>query len=113
MTVLATIDERLRKTFSSEQLEVSDESHLHAGNHHVHDGRQAEYNGTGKTPASPHAASLARASSTANAPSTYCWKTRCRGALFTRWQSSPPRWGKRQGGEAALAASARSAMLAQ
>ncbi|HEV7254243.1 MAG TPA: BolA family protein [Mesorhizobium sp.] len=49
MTVQATIEERLREAFSPERLEVINESHLHAGHHHVDGGREEEFDGAGET----------------------------------------------------------------
>lgn len=49
MTIQSTIEARLREAFSPERLEVINESHLHAGHHHVHDGREEEFDGAGET----------------------------------------------------------------
>jgi BolA protein len=39
----------LRQAFSPERLEVINESRLHAGHHHVVDGREETFDGTGET----------------------------------------------------------------
>lgn len=43
------IESKLRKAFQPERLEVINESHLHAGHHHVASGHQATFDGTGET----------------------------------------------------------------
>ncbi|MGN6304075.1 MAG: BolA family protein, partial [Mesorhizobium sp.] len=39
----------LNRAFSPERLSVVNESHLHAGHHHVENGEEAEFDGTGET----------------------------------------------------------------
>lgn len=43
------IREKLETAFAPESLEVLNESHLHAGHHHEHEGRQENFDGTGET----------------------------------------------------------------
>ncbi len=49
MTIQAEIEAKLRESFAPEQLEVINESHLHAGHHHVDGGDHAHFDGTGET----------------------------------------------------------------
>ncbi len=49
MTLQATIEEKLTKAFAPERLSVVNESHLHAGHHHVESGHHATFDGTGET----------------------------------------------------------------
>jgi BolA protein len=49
MSIQATIEEKLRRAFAPERLEVVNESHLHAGHHHVESGHHATFDGTGET----------------------------------------------------------------
>lgn len=49
MSIQAAIEKKLTETFSPERLAVINESHLHAGHHHVEDGHQARFDGTGET----------------------------------------------------------------
>lgn len=49
MSTQKTIEEKLKAHFSPERLTVLNESHLHAGHHHLHDGREEEFDGTGET----------------------------------------------------------------
>ena len=49
MTLQATIEEKLTKAFAPERLSVLNESHLHAGHHHVESGHHATFDGTGET----------------------------------------------------------------
>jgi BolA protein len=49
MSIKSTIEEKLRTAFRPERLEVVNESHLHAGHHHVESGHQATFDGTGET----------------------------------------------------------------
>jgi len=49
MSIQATIEDKLRRAFSPERLSVINESHLHAGHHHVESGHHAEFDGTGET----------------------------------------------------------------
>jgi len=49
LSIQKTIEEKLSVHFSPERLVVLNESHLHAGHHHLHDGREEEFDGTGET----------------------------------------------------------------
>jgi len=49
MSIQATIEDKLTRAFSPQRLAVINESHLHAGHHHVEDGHQANFDGTGET----------------------------------------------------------------
>jgi BolA protein len=49
MSIQARIEARLREALSPERLEVINESHLHAGHHHLESGHQATFDGTGET----------------------------------------------------------------
>jgi BolA protein len=49
MSIQATIEDKLNKAFSPERLAVLNESHLHAGHHHVDGGHHATFDGTGET----------------------------------------------------------------
>ena len=49
MSIQATIEAKLAKAFSPERLAVINESHLHAGHHHVEDGHVAKFDGAGET----------------------------------------------------------------
>ena len=49
MSIQATIEDKLRQAFSPERLSVINESHLHAGHHHVEEGHHAEFDGKGET----------------------------------------------------------------
>ena len=49
MSIQATMEDKLNRAFSPERLSVVNESHLHAGHHHVEDGEEAEFDGTGET----------------------------------------------------------------
>jgi BolA protein len=40
---------KLTEAFSPERLSVINESHLHAGHHHIENGEEAEFDGTGET----------------------------------------------------------------
>ena len=48
-SIPATIEKKLTETFSPERLSVVNESHLHAGHHHVESGHHATFDGTGET----------------------------------------------------------------
>ena len=48
-SIQATIEKKLTETFSPERLSVVNESHLHAGHHHVDGGHHATFDGTGET----------------------------------------------------------------
>jgi BolA protein len=43
------MEKKLTEAFSPERLAVINESHLHAGHHHVENGEEAEFDGTGET----------------------------------------------------------------
>jgi BolA protein len=43
------MERKLNEAFSPERLSVINESHLHAGHHHVENGEEAEFDGTGET----------------------------------------------------------------
>ncbi len=43
------IETKLRKAFQPERLEVINESHLHAGHHHVASGHHSTFDGSGET----------------------------------------------------------------
>lgn len=49
MSIQATLEDKLTKAFSPERLAVINESHLHAGHHHVEAGHEAVFDGTGET----------------------------------------------------------------
>jgi BolA protein len=49
MSIQSKIEAKLRSALSPERLEVINESHLHAGHHHLESGRQATFDGTGET----------------------------------------------------------------
>lgn len=49
MSMQATMEAKLAEAFSPERLAVINESHLHAGHHHVEDGHVAEFDGKGET----------------------------------------------------------------
>src|SRR4051794_28923725 len=49
MSIQATIEAKLRRAFSPERLEVINESHLHAGHHHVASGHRETFDGKGET----------------------------------------------------------------
>jgi BolA family transcriptional regulator, general stress-responsive regulator len=49
MTLQSRIEEKLTKAFAPERLSVINESHLHAGHHHVESGHHATFDGTGET----------------------------------------------------------------
>lgn len=49
MSIQATMERKLTEAFSPERLSVINESHLHAGHHHVENGEEAEFDGTGET----------------------------------------------------------------
>lgn len=49
MSIQKSIERKLTEAFSPERLEVVNESHLHAGHHHVDGGHHAEFDGTGET----------------------------------------------------------------
>ncbi|ODT05921.1 MAG: BolA family transcriptional regulator [Mesorhizobium sp. SCN 65-20] len=49
MSIQTTIEQKLTETFSPERLAVINESHLHAGHHHVDGGHEAVFDGSGET----------------------------------------------------------------
>ena len=49
MSMQTQIETKLSKAFSPERLVVINESHLHAGHHHVESGHHATFDGTGET----------------------------------------------------------------
>lgn len=49
MSIQATIETKLNQAFSPERLVVLNESHLHAGHHHVDGGHEATFDGSGET----------------------------------------------------------------
>lgn len=49
MSIQARIEEKLKQAFSPERMVVINESHLHAGHHHVDNGHHAEFDGKGET----------------------------------------------------------------
>jgi BolA protein len=49
MSIQAKMENKLAAAFSPQRLDVINESHLHAGHHHVEDGHVAEFDGTGET----------------------------------------------------------------
>lgn len=49
MSIQATIEAKLNKAFRPERLLVINESHLHAGHHHVDGGHEAVFDGSGET----------------------------------------------------------------
>ncbi|MGN6470988.1 MAG: BolA family protein [Rhizobiaceae bacterium] len=49
MSMQSTIEAKLKRALSPERLEVINESHLHAGHHHLESGHQATFDGTGET----------------------------------------------------------------
>lgn len=49
MSIQTTIEEKLTRALSPERMVVINESHLHAGHHHVDGGHHATFDGTGET----------------------------------------------------------------
>ena len=49
MSIQKSIEKKLTEAFAPERLEVINESHLHAGHHHVESGHHAEFDGSGET----------------------------------------------------------------
>lgn len=49
MSIQERIEAKLEKAFSPERMAVINESHLHAGHHHVESGHDAEFDGKGET----------------------------------------------------------------
>ena len=49
MSIQSSMETKLKRAFAPERLEVVNESHLHAGHHHVESGHHVEFDGTGET----------------------------------------------------------------
>jgi BolA protein len=49
MSIQSAIEAKLAAAFSPERLAVINESHQHAGHHHVESGHHATFDGTGET----------------------------------------------------------------
>ena len=49
MSIQDQIETKLRQAFAPQRLDVINESHLHAGHHHVESGHHATFDGTGET----------------------------------------------------------------
>ncbi|TIS61921.1 MAG: BolA family transcriptional regulator [Mesorhizobium sp.] len=49
MSIQSTMENKLKAAFLPERLTVINESHLHAGHHHVDSGHHATFDGTGET----------------------------------------------------------------
>ena len=49
MSIQTTIEAKLSAAFAPERLSVINESHLHAGHHHVESGHHATFDGAGET----------------------------------------------------------------
>ena len=49
MSIQQRIETKLTEKFAPERLAVMNESHLHAGHHHVESGHHATFDGTGET----------------------------------------------------------------
>ncbi len=49
MSRQSRLENRLTEAFAPERLEVVNESHLHAGHHHLEDGHEAVFDGSGET----------------------------------------------------------------
>ena len=49
MSRQSRMENRLTEAFAPERLEVVNESHLHAGHHHLEDGHEAVFDGSGET----------------------------------------------------------------
>ena len=49
MSIQTTMENKLKAAFSPERLAVINESHLHAGHHHVEHGHETHFDGTGET----------------------------------------------------------------
>ncbi|MBN9242032.1 MAG: BolA family transcriptional regulator [Mesorhizobium sp.] len=49
MSRQAAMESKLTEAFAPERLAVINESHLHAGHHHIENGEEAEFDGTGET----------------------------------------------------------------
>lgn len=49
MSISTVIEKKLAEALKPERLEVVNESHLHAGHHHVESGQHATFDGSGET----------------------------------------------------------------
>ncbi|TPM37844.1 BolA family protein [Mesorhizobium sp. B2-3-4] len=49
MSIQTTMEDKLNRAFSPDRLVIINESHLHAGHHHVESDHHAEFDGTGET----------------------------------------------------------------
>ena len=49
MSISTAIEKKLTEALKPERLEVVNESHLHAGHHHVESGHHATFDGSGET----------------------------------------------------------------
>jgi BolA protein len=49
MSIQSDMEAKLKSALSPERLEVINESHLHAGHHHVESGHHATFDGAGET----------------------------------------------------------------
>ena len=49
MSIQSSIENKLKAALAPERLAVINESHLHAGHHHVDGGHEAIFDGTGET----------------------------------------------------------------
>jgi BolA protein len=49
MSISSAIEKKLTEALKPERLDVVNESHLHAGHHHVESGHHATFDGTGET----------------------------------------------------------------
>ncbi|MBL8580594.1 MAG: BolA family transcriptional regulator [Rhizobiaceae bacterium] len=49
MSIQSAIERKLTAALSPERLSVVNESHLHAGHHHVESGHHVEFDGSGET----------------------------------------------------------------
>lgn len=49
MSIQTTMEAKLKKAFQPERLVVLNESHLHAGHHHVESDHHATFDGSGET----------------------------------------------------------------
>lgn len=49
MSIKSSIEDKLTQAFAPERLVVVNESHLHAGHHHVESGHHATFDGSGET----------------------------------------------------------------
>jgi BolA protein len=49
MSIQSDMEDKLKSALSPERLEVVNESHLHAGHHHLESGHEAVFDGAGET----------------------------------------------------------------